>query len=69
MPKININGITREMTHEEIAEMERLAASIPPSEPTPEERIERLEERMNDMDTKVIDTVEVLQILNGETTE
>lgn len=41
--KININGITREMTAEEIAEMERLAAELPPPEPTAEERIEKLE--------------------------
>lgn len=29
MPKININGVTREMTAEEIAEMERMAAEMP----------------------------------------
>ncbi len=63
--KININGITREMTAEELAEQERLAAELLPPEPTPEERITTLEQRMNDMDTRVIDTVEVLQILNG----
>ncbi len=44
MPKININGITREMTAEEIAEMERMAAEMPKPEPTPEERIAELEE-------------------------
>lgn len=33
------------------------------------ERVYTLEQRMDDMDTKVIDTVEVLQILNGEVTE
>lgn len=38
MPKININGVTREMTPDEIAEMERLAAEMPTPEPTPEER-------------------------------
>lgn len=43
MPKININGVTREMTAEEIAEMERMAAEMPKPEPTPEERIARLE--------------------------
>lgn len=43
MPKININGITREMTPEEIAEMERLSAQLPLPEPTAEERIARLE--------------------------
>ena len=45
-PKININGITREMTDVEIAEMERLAEQIPKPEPTPEERIAALEEQL-----------------------
>lgn len=35
--KININGITRDMTPEEIAEMERMAAEIPQPEPDPNE--------------------------------
>lgn len=43
MPKININGVTREMTAEEVAEMERMMAEMPQPEPTPEERLERLE--------------------------
>ena len=34
MPKININGLTREMTAEEIAEMERMAAEMPAPEQT-----------------------------------
>lgn len=46
MPKININGITREMTPEEIAEQKRLASELPPPEPTPEERIAALEEQL-----------------------
>lgn len=41
--KININGVTREMTAEEIAEMERMAAEMPPPEPTPEERLAAVE--------------------------
>jgi hypothetical protein len=41
--KININGITRNMTPEEIAEMERMAAEMPQPEPTPEDRIAILE--------------------------
>lgn len=44
--KININGITREMTAEEIAEYERMAAEFPAPEPTPEERIRDLEEAL-----------------------
>ena len=46
MPKINVNGVTREMTPEEIAEMERLAAETPPLELTQEERIAQLEEEL-----------------------
>ena len=43
MPKINVNGITRDMTPEEVAEMERLAAEMPQPEPDPEERLTVLE--------------------------
>lgn len=44
--KININGVTREMTAEEIAEHTRMAAEMPTPEPTPEERIRDLEEEL-----------------------
>jgi predicted nuclease with TOPRIM domain len=40
---IYVNGIKREATPEEIAENERLAAELPPTESTPEERIAKLE--------------------------
>lgn len=43
MLKININGVIREMTAAEIAEMERLAAEMPTPELTPEERLSALE--------------------------
>ena len=46
MPKIFKNGITREMTQEEIAEYQRLSAEFSPPEPTPEERIKDLEEKL-----------------------
>lgn len=45
--KIYENGIYRNMTAEEIAELERLAAEQPAPEPTPEERIAALEEALN----------------------
>ena len=45
--KICENGIIRDMTAEEIAELERLAAEQPAPEPTPEERIVVLEEALN----------------------
>lgn len=42
--KINDNGIVRDMTPSEIAEMERLAEEFQPPAPTPEERLAKLEE-------------------------
>ena len=45
--KIYENGIYRNMTAEEIAELERLAAEQPAPEPTAEERITVLEEALN----------------------
>ena len=48
-PKININGVTREMTAEEIAEMQRLAVEMPTPEPTPEDRIAKLEAENKDL--------------------
>ena len=46
MAKININGVVREMTAEEIAEMERMAAEMPMPEPSETERIAALEEEL-----------------------
>lgn len=43
MPKINDNGVPREMTEAEVAEMERMEAEMPQPDPTPEERIAALE--------------------------
>ena len=53
MPKINVNGITREMTAEEIAELERLAAEIPTPEPTPEERLAAMEAALLERDVLI----------------
>lgn len=44
--KICENGIIREMTPSEIAELEALAAEQPVPEPTAEERLAALEEAM-----------------------
>lgn len=41
--KICENGIYRDMSAEEVAELEKLAAEQPAPEPTPEERIAALE--------------------------
>ena len=45
--KICENGIIRDMTAEEIAQLEQLAADQPAPEPTQEERIAVLEEALN----------------------
>lgn len=42
--KAYANGIIRDMTTEEIAELEKLATEMPAPEPTPEERIAALEQ-------------------------
>lgn len=42
--KICENGILRDMTPEEVAELEKLAAETPAPEPTSEERIAALEQ-------------------------
>lgn len=44
--KICENGVIREMTPEEIAELEKLAAEQPTAEPTAEERLAALEDAM-----------------------
>lgn len=41
-----INGEYIEMTPEEVAELEAMAAEVPAPEPTAEERLEALEEAM-----------------------
>lgn len=42
--RIYENGIYRDMTPEEVAELEKLAAEAPAPEPSPEERIAALEQ-------------------------
>lgn len=54
MPKININGVTREMTAEEIAEYKRRAAEIPVSEPDPNEV------RMDEIESALIELAAIL---------
>ena len=47
--KININGLTREMTAEEIAEFERMKVEMPKSEPSMKERLDALETTTDDI--------------------
>lgn len=54
--KICENGIYRDMTAEEIAELEKLATEMPAPEPSPEERIAALEKD----NTELRDAMEAL---------
>ena len=47
--KICENGVYRDMTAEEVAELEKLATEMPAPEPTPEERIAALEKDNADL--------------------
>lgn len=46
-----VNGIYRDMTAEEIAELEKMQSDMPDPEPTPEERIKQLEEQLKAVTT------------------
>lgn len=60
MPKINYNGIIREITAEEIAEMERMITEMPQPEPTPEERLAALERAGLERDAALIELASML---------
>jgi hypothetical protein len=54
--KAYTNGIIRDMTADEIAELEKLATEMPAPEPSPEERIAALEKD----NTELRDAMEAL---------
>ena len=58
--KININGITRDMTPEEVAEHTRMAAEMPQPEPSPEDRIAALERAGLERDMALIELAAML---------
>ena len=60
--RIYENGIYRDMTPEEIAELEKLALEAPTPEPTPDERIAALEKD----NAELRETIEAL--ISGVTT-
>lgn len=45
------NGVYRDMTPEEIAELEKMQSEMPEPEQTPEERIKELEEQLKAVTT------------------
>lgn len=57
MPKININGLSRDMTAEEIAEMEAMQTQMPKAVPTPEERLDVLENTTDDIILMMADLI------------
>ena len=54
MPKININGIVREMN---VAELEAMQAQMPKPAPTPEERLDTLEGTTDDIILMMADLI------------
>lgn len=54
MPKININGIVREMN---VAELEAMMASAPALPPTPEQRLDVLEGTTDDIILMMADLI------------
>ena len=58
-PKININGLVREMTDEEYAEWQEMIASAPTPEPTAEEKIAELTSRIEEQDEALLELAEM----------
>lgn len=51
MAKININGVTREMTAEEEAELEKMTASMPAPEASIEEQLKTAQSEIEELKT------------------
>lgn len=60
-----INGKYIELTPEEIAEMEKAQAEIPEPEPTPEERLESVEQRTDVLESTTDDMILLMADLIG----
>jgi hypothetical protein len=60
MAKININGVTREMTAEEMAKFEKSNVNMPSLEPTPEERLAALEKAGLERDAALMELAAML---------
>lgn len=57
--------VYRDMTAEEIAEAERLQAEMPEPEPTPEERLDKVEQRTDTLEGATDDIVLMMADLIG----
>lgn len=65
--KALINGkvVSRELTPEEIAEMEKAQAEMPEPEPTPEERLDTVEQRTDALESTTDDMILLMADLIG----
>ena len=70
MPKININGITREMTAEEVAEMEELAKLHPVPGKSAEEKLSEAKAEIEELKTAYSELgdamIEIASIVAGD---
>lgn len=70
MPKVvYADGNSRDLTPEEIAEMEKAQSEIPEPEPTPEERLANVEQRTADLESNSAEILEALDMLLSGVTE
>ena len=60
-----VDGIVMDMTAEEIAELERLQAEMPEPEPTPEERLSKVEQRTDELESTTDDMILLMADLIG----
>lgn len=60
-----INGNYIDLTPEEIAEMEKAQAEMPEPEPTPEERLESVEQRTDALESTTDDMILLMADLIG----
>lgn len=60
-----INGKYIDLTPEEIAEMEKAQAEMPEPEPTPEERLESVEQRTDALESTTDDMILLMADLIG----
>lgn len=60
-----VNGVIYEMDADEIAEMKRQIAEMPEPEPTPEERLSKVEQRTDALESTTDDMILLMADLIG----
>lgn len=66
MPKVvYVDGTSREFNAEEIAELERLQEEMPEPEPTPDERLNAVEQRTDALESTTDDMILLMADLIG----